>query len=75
MSFRNSSPPLQRSTLDHRAINAAARLLVAAIWLERQVRNAPRMLTTLAMESRSFEPAARVSRVSLLSSRQFPRES
>ena len=48
MSVRNISPSLQRSrsALDHRAIDVAARLLLAGIWLERQFGNAPKLLTT-----------------------------
>jgi hypothetical protein len=46
-SVRNTSPSLQRSrsALDHRGIDIAARLLVAGIWLERQIGNAPKILT------------------------------
>jgi hypothetical protein len=72
MSVRNVSPSLQRprSGLDHRAIDMAARLLLAGIWLERQFGNAPKMLTTLPTESGTSGPTAKISRVSLSSSRQ-----
>jgi hypothetical protein len=55
MSVPNISPSLQRSrsALDHRAIDIAARLLVAGIWLERQLGNAPK-IPTLAAESGTF---------------------
>jgi len=45
MSASNINPSLQwsRSALDHRAIDVAARLLVAGIWLERQLENASRI--------------------------------
>jgi hypothetical protein len=45
MSASNINPSLQwsRSALDHRAIDVAARLLVAGIWLERQLGNAPKI--------------------------------
>jgi hypothetical protein len=73
MSVGNASPSPKRSrsALDHRGIDVAARLLVAGIWLERQFGNAPKILTTLAAESGTSEPAAKVSRVSLSNSRQF----
>jgi hypothetical protein len=76
MSVRNINPsfPRSRSALDHRAIDVAARLLVAGIWLERQFGNAPKMLSTLATESGTSGPAAKVSRVSLLSPGPFLRE-
>jgi hypothetical protein len=76
MSVRNTSRslPRSRSALDHRAIDVAARLLVAGIWLERQFGNSPKMLTTLATDSGTSGPAAKVSRVSPLSSRPFIRE-
>jgi len=76
MSVRNVSPSLQRprSGLDHRAIDMAARLLLAGIWLERQFGNAPRTLTTLPTESGTSGPTAKTSRVSLSSSRQSLRE-
>jgi hypothetical protein len=50
MSVRNISPSPQRSrsALDHQGINAAARLLVAGIWLERQFGSVPKRLATLA---------------------------
>ena len=76
MSFRNISPsPMRsRSDLNHRGIDVAARLLVAGIWLERQFGNAPKILSTLATESGTSGPAAKVSRVSLLSPGPFLRE-
>ena len=45
MSVPNVSPslPRSRSVLDHRAIDVAVRLLVAGIWLERQLGNAPKV--------------------------------
>ena len=45
MSASNINLSLQwsRSALDHRAIDVAARLLVAGIWLERQLGNAPKI--------------------------------
>jgi hypothetical protein len=45
MSVPNVSPslPRSRSALDHRAIDVAVRLLVAGIWLERQLENASRI--------------------------------
>jgi hypothetical protein len=45
MSVPNVSPslPRSRSVLDHRAIDVAVRLLVAGIWLERQLENASRI--------------------------------
>jgi hypothetical protein len=76
MSVRNLNPslPRSRSALDDRAIDVAARLLVAGVWLERQFGNAPKILTTLTTESGTSGRAAKVSRVSLLSSRPFLRE-
>jgi len=76
MSVRNiSSPPERsRSALDHRGIDAAARLLVAGIWLERQFGSVPKILTTLAAELRGSGPAARVSRISFLTPHQFLRD-
>jgi hypothetical protein len=46
MSVLNISSALQRSrsAVDHRVIDVAARLLVAGIWLERQLGNAPKAL-------------------------------
>src|ERR1700722_3758811 len=45
MSVLNISSALQRSrsAVDHRAIDVAARLLVAGIWLERQLGNASKV--------------------------------
>jgi hypothetical protein len=46
MSVLNINSPIQRSrsAADHRAIDVTARLLVAGIWLERQLGNAPKVL-------------------------------
>jgi hypothetical protein len=62
MSVRNVSPSLQRarSGVDHRAIDMAARLLMAGIWLERHFGNAPRMPATLPTESGASVPAAKI---------------
>jgi hypothetical protein len=62
MSVRNVSPSLQRlrSGLDHRAIDVAARLLLAAIRLEREFGNAPKMLANLPPESRRSGPGQRL---------------
>jgi hypothetical protein len=70
MSVRNTIPLPQRSrsTLDHCAIDMAARLLVAAIWLERQFGKAPKLLTISVAESGMSGP---VSRVTLLTSGRF----
>jgi hypothetical protein len=48
MSVRNTSPSPKRSrsALDHRGIDAAARLLLAGIWLERQFGSVPKVLST-----------------------------
>jgi hypothetical protein len=75
MSVRNTSPSLQRSrsTLDHRGIDIAARLLVAGIWLERQIGNAPKGRTTSAAQSTASGPA-KVSRVSPLAPYGYLRE-
>jgi hypothetical protein len=69
-----SPSPRSRSALDHHGVEVAARLLVAGIWLERQFGNAPKLLTTLAAESRTSGPAAKVFRVSLLTSRRYLNE-
>jgi hypothetical protein len=71
MSVRNTSPSLQqsRSSLDHRGIDMAARLLVAGIWLERQIGNAPKRLSTSVAELGTSGPATKVSRFSLLTPR------
>jgi hypothetical protein len=60
-----------RSDMDHRGIDVAARLLVAGIWLERQIGNVPKILTNLAAESGTSGPAAKVSRISPLTHRPF----
>jgi hypothetical protein len=76
MSVSNTSPSLQwsRSALDHRAINVAGRLLVAGIWLERQLGNAPKKLTTFPPASGVHGLVAKVSRVSALTPHQILRE-
>jgi hypothetical protein len=76
MSVRNISPSPRQSpsALDHRAIDMAARLLVAGIWLERHFGNAPKVLTISAAESGTSGSTAKVSRVTLLSSGRFLRE-
>jgi hypothetical protein len=68
MSLRHTSPSLRRSrsALDHGAIDMAARLLVAGIWLERQFGNAPKILTSSSAESGMSGPTVKTSRVSIL---------
>jgi hypothetical protein len=76
MSVSNRTPSLQwsRSALDHRAIDVAGQLLVAGIWLERQLGNAPKILTTFPPASGIYGLVAKVSRVSALTPHQFLRE-
>jgi hypothetical protein len=76
MSVRNTNPSLQQSpsALDHRAIDMAARLLVAGIWLERQFGSVPDLLTTLAAELGTSGPATKASRFSFSASRPLLRE-
>ena len=73
MSVPNMSPTPQRSrsALDHRGIDVAARLLLAGIWLERQLGNAPKVMATLPAASGMYGLAAKVSRVSVSTPRQF----
>jgi hypothetical protein len=54
MSVRFIGPSLQQSpsSLDYRGIEVAIRLLVAGLWIERKYGHAPRILSTLAAESR-----------------------
>ena len=76
MSVRNTSPSPQRSrsALDRRGIDIAARLLVAGIWLERQIGTAPRIWITSAAESATSGQAANVSSGSLLAPHRNLRE-
>jgi hypothetical protein len=76
MSVLRISPSLQRSRspLDHRAIDVAARLLVVGIWFERQLGNAPKILTTLPAGSGMHGLVAKVSRVNVSTPHQFLRE-
>jgi hypothetical protein len=72
MSNSSISPSLQwsRSALDHRAIDVAARLLVAGIWLERLLGNAPKILTTFPPDSGMHGLGAKVPRSSVLTPHQ-----
>jgi len=52
MTVRNSSPHPPRtrqSEIDRRAIGVACHLLVAGIWLERQLGNTPKILASWAV--------------------------
>jgi hypothetical protein len=70
MSVSSISPSLQwpGSALDHRAIDVAGRLLVAGIWLERQLGNVPKILTAVPPASGVRGLVAKVFRVSALTS-------
>jgi hypothetical protein len=60
MTVRKSSPHPFRTTqseIDRRAIGVACHLLVAGIWLERQLGNTPKILTSWAVGRGSSSPA------------------
>jgi hypothetical protein len=74
MTVRKSSPHphphpprTTQSEIDRRAIGVACHLLVAAIWLERQLGNTPKILTSWAVGRSSSSPATPVSCASALS--------